>query len=96
MTPKGEKHVQDHNPEGKRSRVYIITPQEVKEGRKTAGGHSGAYFLQVELDPTSMRGAGGGEAGDPVDESTRGCGERGRTPQAPMGEGSVIVTRHQQ
>ena len=42
MTPKGEKHVQDHNPEGKRSRVYITTPQEVNEGRKTAGGHFGA------------------------------------------------------
>ena len=34
-----------------------------------------------------MRGAGGGEAGDPVVESARGCGEIDRAPRAPMGEG---------
>ena len=34
-----------------------------------------------------MRGAGEGEAGDPVVESARGRGEIDRAPRAPMGEG---------
>ena len=34
-----------------------------------------------------MRGAGGGEAGDPAVESARGRGEIDRDPRALMGEG---------
>ena len=41
----------------------------------------------VPAAPTSLRGAGEGEAGDPAVESARGRGEIDRAPRALMGEG---------